>query len=77
MVWAVMGDVAAEMQTGYLAVVVICYLAKLAAVFLTLPGRPTVQETLSLNHRIIELFRLEKTLKIIKSNHSLTTLPQL
>ena len=27
------------------------------------------------NHRIIELLRLEKTLKIIKSNHNLTILP--
>ena len=26
-------------------------------------------------HRIIELLRLEKTLKIIKSNHNLTILP--
>ena len=25
-----------------------------------------------MNHRIIELLRLEKTLKIIKSNHNLT-----
>ena len=28
-------------------------------------------------NRIIELLRLEKTLKIIESNHSLTMLPQL
>ena len=27
------------------------------------------------NHRIIELLRLEKTLKIIESNHNLTILP--
>jgi len=27
------------------------------------------------NHRIIELLRLEKTLKIIKSNHNLTIMP--
>jgi len=29
----------------------------------------------SKNHRIIELLRLEKTLKIIKSNRNLTILP--
>jgi len=29
----------------------------------------------SSNHRIIELLRLEKTLKIIDSNHNLTILP--
>jgi len=29
----------------------------------------------SYNHRIIELLRLEKTLKLIKSNHDLTILP--
>ena len=29
------------------------------------------------NHRIIESLRLEKTLKIIESNHKLTILPQL
>jgi len=29
----------------------------------------------SWNRRIIELVRLEKTLKIIKSNHNLTILP--
>jgi len=28
-----------------------------------------------LDHRIIELLRLQKTLKIIKSNHNLTILP--
>jgi len=28
-----------------------------------------------INHRIIELLRLEKTLKIIESNHNLTILP--
>ena len=27
------------------------------------------------NHRIIELYRLEKTLEIIESNHVLTILP--
>jgi len=28
-----------------------------------------------LNHRITELLRLEKTLKVIESNHDLTNLP--
>ena len=30
-----------------------------------------------ITHRIIELLRLEKTLKIVESNHNLTILPQL
>jgi len=36
-----------------------------------------LKQAITKNHRIIDLFRLERTSKIIKSNRILTTVPQL
>lgn len=38
-------------------------------------GESASLDVCSVNHRIIELLRLEGTSKIIKSNHSLTIVP--